>query len=122
MDDDQAIKKILRKILSTSGYDAEFSSDGNEAIEIYIGAKESLKPFDAVILDLTIPGGMGGLEAIFKLRKIDPTAKAIVTTGYFNDPIVADFKKYGFCGVLVKPFGIVEIIKLLNDLIEVQPS
>jgi len=119
MDDDQTIKKALQKILTKSGYDVEFASDGDEAIDIYIKGKASAKPFDVVIMDLTIPGGMGGREAIFRLLKIDPKVKAIVTTGYASDPILADFKKCGFSGVLVKPFGLVDVIKLLTDLIEV---
>ena len=75
------------------------------------------QPFDAVIMDLTIPGGMGGKEAIKRLLEIDPEVKAIVSSGYSNDPIMADFKKYGFCGVVAKPYTLEELGEALSVLI-----
>jgi CheY-like chemotaxis protein len=83
----------------------EFAQDGAEAITLYAKAMESGRPFDAVIMDLTIPGGIGGREAIQKLRELDPNVKAIVSSGYSQDPILADFAAYGFRAALAKPFS-----------------
>jgi len=99
------------------GYRVGFAKDGTEAIEIYINAKESGDPFDAVIMDLTVPGGMGGKEAIAKLLKIDPAVKAIVSSGYSNDPVMADFRNYGFKGVVSKPSGLKEMGEVLNKIL-----
>jgi two-component system cell cycle sensor histidine kinase/response regulator CckA len=78
---------------------------------------ESGHPYDAVIIDLTIRGGMGGKEAIKKLIDIDPEIKAIVSSGYFNDPIMADYKAYGFTGVIPKPYEMEDLSELLNAII-----
>ncbi len=84
---------------------------------MYKHAKTSGKPIDAVIMDLTIPGGMGGKEAVMKLLKIDSKAKIIVSSGYSNDPIMADFRKYGFHDVIAKPFKIRELSRVVYNAI-----
>ncbi|RKY87781.1 hypothetical protein DRQ09_03920, partial [candidate division KSB1 bacterium] len=117
MDDDEIVRNVIGSMLKHIGYDIEFAKDGNEAIELYKNAKNSGVPFNAVIMDLTIPGGMGGKEAIKKLIKIDPDVKAIVSSGYSNDPIMSSFKEYGFCGVITKPFKIEELNNILNEII-----
>ena len=104
------------------GYKVEFAREGAEAIEFYQKAKESAEPFDAVILDLTVPGGMGGKEAIQKLLEIDPKVKAIVSSGYSSDPIMSDFKKYGFRGVIAKPYKVRELSEELHRLITEERS
>ncbi len=114
MDDDEFVRSISGDMLRELGYEVEFSNDGSQAIETYVKARESLRPFDAVIMDLTIPGGMGGKEAIKKLKQVDPTVKAIVSSGYSTDPILADFKTYGFKGVIVKPYEINELSEALK--------
>jgi DNA-binding NarL/FixJ family response regulator len=76
------------------------------------------QPFDVVIMDLTIPGGMGGKEAIKKLLEIDPKVKAIVSSGYSTDPVMADFRSYGFSGVAVKPYNIEELSEILDKVIK----
>lgn len=96
MDDEEMIRELLSKTLSLAGYEVELTADGAEAIEAYRKAREAGQTFDAVIMDLTIPGGVGGKEAIKKLLEIDPGAKVIVSSGYSTDPIMADCKKYGF--------------------------
>ncbi|MFH1563597.1 MAG: ATP-binding protein [Nitrospirota bacterium] len=117
MDDEEDILKITGNILQGLGYEIETTRDGAEAIKLYKNAKESRRPFDALIMDLTIPGGMGGKEAIHELKEIDPDVRAIVASGYSTDPILADPEKYGFCGVIVKPYGIEEVSKILHSVI-----
>lgn len=117
MEDDENIQKTVRKLLNKVGYEVEVVKNGTEAIEAYQKAKDSVRPFDAVMIDLTIKGGMGGKETIKKLLEIDPEVKALVSSGYFNDPIMADFKEYGFKGVITKPYEIEELNKLLHKII-----
>jgi PAS domain S-box-containing protein len=118
MEDEESIQKTVKKILSQIGYEVEVVKDGAEAIDEYIKAKESKRPFDIIMMDLTIRGGIGGKETIKKLLEIDPHVKAIVSSGYFNDPIMAEYKKYGFKGVITKPYEIDELSELLFKVIE----
>jgi len=122
MDDEKMIRDFAILVLNRLGYDAEVSKDGTEAIQLYKKAKESGEPFDAVILDLTNQFGMGGKEAIQKLIEIDPHVKGIVSTGYSDDVVVTDFKKYGFCGTLIKPYSIDELKNALNKVVPVEPE
>ncbi|MDI6794043.1 MAG: PAS domain S-box protein [bacterium] len=114
MDDETDVRETTGGLLKYIGYEVEFTGDGAEAIELYKKAKESGRPFEAVILDLTIPGGMGGKEAVAKLIEIDPEVRAIVSSGYSNDPIMADFREYGFSGVVSKPYKIEELSQALR--------
>jgi CheY-like chemotaxis protein len=117
MDDEEMVREVLGGMLSRLGYEVDFASDGSQTIEKFVKAKETIQPFAAVILDLTIPGGMGGKEAIKELLKIDPQVKAIVSSGYSDDPIMADFQKYGFAGVIAKPYKVAELGKVLNKVL-----
>ena len=117
MDDEEMVREVLGGMLSRLGYEADFSTDGSQAIEKFVKAKETNQPFAAVILDLTIPGGMGGKEAIKELLKIDLQVKAIVSSGYSDDPIMADFQEYGFAGVIAKPYKVAELGKVLNKVL-----
>ncbi|OHE61193.1 MAG: hypothetical protein A2Z47_11235 [Thermodesulfovibrio sp. RBG_19FT_COMBO_42_12] len=114
MDDEEIVRNVAGEMLKYLGYAVEFAGDGAEAIELYKKARESDKPFDAVIMDLTVPGGMGGKEAINKLLEIDPHVKVIVSSGYSNDPVLAEFRKYGFTGMVTKPYNIEELSKILD--------
>src|SRR5208283_4190166 len=96
MDDEESVRKILQAMLDKLGYTAECAENGAEAVDLYRKRKEEGKPFAAVILDLTIPGGVGGKEAITTLLKIDPDVKAIVSSGYSTDPVMANYLEYGF--------------------------
>jgi len=118
MDDDEMILDLSTEMIKTFGYTADTSADGKEAIEKFISAKKCGKPFDVVIMDLTIPGGMGGQEALHKLLTIDPEAKVIVSSGYSTDPVIANYKDFGFKGRLVKPFPMVDLQKELSRLLE----
>jgi len=117
MDDEEIIRDLACGILSNIGYRATAAADGAEAIELYKRAKELGRPFDAVIMDLTVPGGMGGREATRKLAEIDPEVKVIVSSGYSNDPIMADFREHGFSGVIAKPYKIKDLSEILHRVI-----
>jgi CheY-like chemotaxis protein len=117
MDDEEEVRMVLRNMLSHIGYDFEFAIDGREVIELYQRALESGEPFDVVILDLTVSGRMGGKEAMIELLKIDPDIKAIVSIGYSNDPVMAQSRRYGFKGVIAKPYKIEELSRLLYELV-----
>ncbi len=118
MDDEAMVREVLGMMLLTLGYEVEFARDGVEASQMFSQAHGAAEPFAAVILDLTVPGGMGGKEAMERLVKIDPQVKAIVSSGYFADPIMADFQKYGFAGVIAKPYKVAELGKALNKALK----
>ena len=117
MDDKKIIRNTVGEMLEVIGYEGTFVKDGIEAIEVYKQYKLLGKPFDVVIMDLTIPGGMGGKETIKRLLLIDPTAKVIVSSGYFNDPIMANYEKFGFKGIITKPYNMEELSKILHKVI-----
>jgi len=118
MDDEEIIREMLSNTLSLAGYDVELTSNGAEAIKRYAEAEESGQPFNAIILDLTIPSSMGGKEAMKKLLEIDPDVKAIVSSGYSTDPIMADYKKYGFSAVVTKPYSAGELERVLRSVLK----
>jgi len=118
MDDEKMIRDVVGDMLGILGYEAEFAKDGAEAVELYKKAEQSVRPFDAVIMDLTVPGGMGGKEAVRKLAEIDPEVKAIVSSGYSDDPVMADFRKYGFSNVVAKPYNIKELGDALYEVLK----
>lgn len=113
MDDEEIVREVAGRMLRAMGYEVGFAKDGAEAIALYREAWAAGQPFDAVILDLTVPGGMGGKEAVRKLIEIEPHVKAIASSGYSSDLIMADFGRYGFCDVLVKPYQMAELSSVL---------
>ena len=113
------MRDVAGNMLNILGYEVELAIDGAEAIESYKRARECGEPFAAVILDLTVPGGMGGKEAIRKFLEIDPGVKAIVSSGYSNDPVMAEFREYGFSGFIAKPYKIKELSEVLHSVINV---
>ena len=121
MDDEEMIRNIAQLILSRLGFDAVLSVDGNEAIERYQKAMDSGRPFEVVILDLTVKGGLGGKDAVKKILKINPHAKVIVSSGYSNDPVMTKFREYGFVGVLPKPYKIKDMIETLKKVTKCLP-
>jgi len=118
MDDEPQIRNSVSKVLKGFGYEVECAENGARAIELYLRARESGQPFDAVVMDLTVPGGMGGTDAIRRLRQLDPQVKAIIASGYANSPVMADFKNYGFLDVITKPFQPAELDAILKRLIK----
>ncbi|MBF0225951.1 MAG: response regulator [Desulfobacterales bacterium] len=118
MDDQEAILKLTGRLLNYMGYEAAFAKDGEQVIKIYQEALKSGNPFDVVILDLTIPEKMGGIETIKELLKIDPKVKALVSSGYSIDPVMANFQDYGFCGALPKPYTKKQLSETLNQILK----
>lgn len=117
MDDEDLVRNVIDRMLMQCGCTASFARDGEEMIKLYTDSMGNGRPFDAVIIDLIISGGMGGREAVKKLLEIDPDAKAIVSSGYSDDSIMSAFETFGFRGVLAKPYSILELGRVLNDVI-----
>ena len=119
MDDDEAVLEVTSEILRVFGYEVEIAHDGKEALELYHQGMINGKRFDIVIMDLTIPGGMGGRDAVVELHKLDPEAKAMVSTGHADDPAVSQFSDHGFVGVIPKPYRIDELDKRIKRAMQV---
>ena len=109
MDDDEDIRHLLVATLRRFEFEVEAVRDGDEAVHLYAEERAAGRPFDLVIMDLTVPGGTGGLEAMEQLRKIDPSVYAIVCSGYSNAPVLANFRAYGFCAMVSKPYEVDEL-------------
>jgi len=121
MDDDMIVRTVVETLLKKAGYSPICVSNGTQTLEIYAEALSQGEPFIVTIMDLTIPGGMGGKDTVRKLREIDPQAKVIAFSGYSNDPIFEDFREYGFDGVLAKPFSIQEFMRTIASVINSAP-
>ncbi|MHB8810136.1 MAG: hybrid sensor histidine kinase/response regulator [Desulfobulbaceae bacterium] len=116
MDDEEMLRNVTRSMLESLGYEVETACNGEEAIQLYTAAKEAGLPFGVVIMDLTIKGGLGGRETIKRLRKFDPDVRAIVASGYSNDPVMANFRKHGFLDALNKPYQVRDLEKSLEGI------
>ncbi|MBT8764357.1 PAS domain S-box protein [Desulfohalobiaceae bacterium Ax17] len=117
MDDEQEILDVMADALEFLGYDVDLSKDGREMLEKYKQAMYRGQSYDVVIMDLTVPGGMGGKEAVSELLKIDPKAKAIASSGYSQDQVMAKYKEYGFVGVLAKPYTIDDVAQVISKIL-----
>jgi PAS domain S-box-containing protein len=117
IDDEEFLLEMASELLQHLGYTVETAIDGKEALDLYKKGLESGQKHTVVIMDLTIPGGMGGKETIRELKKIDPDAKTIVSSGYATDPILSNFKEYGFDAMLPKPYEVEELAKILHKVI-----
>jgi signal transduction histidine kinase len=117
MDDDEMVRDLLANMLDQLGYEVTLAQNGFEALDLFSSAREFGEGFDVLILDLTIPGGMGGITVMEKLLKTDPQVKAIASSGYSEHPIMAEFAVYGFSGVLAKPYKISQLSKVLHEII-----
>jgi PAS domain S-box-containing protein len=121
MDDEQMIREVAAMMLTELGCEVDTCCDGSQAVEMYRAAKSKLNHYDAVILDLTIPGGMGGVEAAQKIIEIDPDATLVVSSGYSQESVMADLAEYGFVGAVMKPYSMedlreeLRLVKLKKD-------
>jgi two-component system cell cycle sensor histidine kinase/response regulator CckA len=118
MDDEEVVRRLVKRLLEQEGHEVELVEDGQRAVGAYESAKGEGRPFDAVILDLTIRDGVGGKETIRELLKIDPAVKAILMSGYAKDPVVMEPERYGFKGVLAKPFDKLKLHEILARVLE----
>ena len=117
MDDEESVRQIAGKIVRALGYEAAFACDGREAIDCWQQARAKGQPFDVAIMDLTVPGGMGGREAMRELLAIDPEAKAVVSSGYCQDPVMANYRDHGFRDVLAKPYNVLDVSRVLSAIL-----
>jgi PAS domain S-box-containing protein len=117
MDDEDTIRLLLNRMLTGYGYEVTTTSDGKEALTAYRQAMDKNEPFEAVILDITVPGGMGGIETIEELMKLNPGIKAVVSSGYATDPVMSEYRKYGFKAVINKPYKATTMRDVLDELL-----
>ena len=116
MDDEEDIRRLLDRILTAEGYWCHGAACGEAALEFFKRRRDEGEPFDLAILDLTIPGGMGGLRTLEELKSLQPGLPAIVTSGYSSDPVMSDHERYGFAGILRKPFSVEDVRRAIADL------
>jgi PAS domain S-box-containing protein len=117
MDDEQPIRQMLESMLCSLGYEVQTAPDGAEAVRLYRQARADHRPFDAVILDLTVPGGLGGRETLQALRTLDPLVRAIVSSGYSADPVLARHRDYGFAAMVAKPYRLEDLARTFRELL-----
>lgn len=118
MDDEEMIRLVAGELLAVIGHEVAFAEKGEDALEIYQAARDAGNPFDVVILDLTIRGGMGGMETLRKLVEIDPNVRAVVSSGYSDDAALSNYRNQGFRAFLKKPYNIEDLHCTLNALFE----
>lgn len=118
MDDEQAIREMASQLLKRIGFAVHTVPEGLEAVKVYAESLASGRRFDLVIMDLTVPGGMGGLEALRRMKETDPQIRAIVSSGYSSDPVMSDFRSYGFSGMIPKPYRITDFAKVIRQVLE----
>jgi CheY-like chemotaxis protein len=114
MDDEQSILEPFKKLLEINGYIVYTAYHGEQAITVYSRALSTPQKVDVAIIDLTIPEGMGGLETVTRIKELDPDVRAIATTGHFQECLTDDYKKYGFVGILPKPYVLKELIEAIH--------
>ena len=122
IDDEEMIRKSGSETLKRLGYDVTLAKEGGEGIRVYKQALDAKRPFDAVIMDLTIPAGMGGKDAVREFLKIDPKAKVIVSSGYSDDPVISKYREYGFADVVPKPYGSETLGEILHKVLSGGPG
>lgn len=118
LDDEEMVRDLAQAVLERLGYEADGAEEGGQALAMYQAAQAAGRPYDVVIMDLTIPGGMGGQEAVKELLRLDPQARAIVSSGYAQDPVMANYRDYGFAAVLAKPYSVEALSRVLHDLLQ----
>ncbi|HTJ78306.1 MAG TPA: PAS domain S-box protein [Rariglobus sp.] len=118
MDDEEPIRAIAQSLFKRLGFEVTTVCDGHEAVRVYSESRQSGTPFDLVIMDLTVPGGMGGKAAMVELLKIDPGVKGIVSSGYSSDPVMANYRAHGFSGMVAKPYKLTDLAKTIRSVME----
>jgi CheY-like chemotaxis protein len=118
MDDEEVIRNTLRKMLEPMGYAVVCKNDGKEAIDFYLAETKAKRRFAAMIFDLTIAGGTGGIEAVAAIRKLNKEIPVFVVSGYTDDPVMNNPAAYGFTASICKPFTIAELSEMLNRFIK----
>jgi CheY-like chemotaxis protein len=121
IDDEEVVRRSAGEVLKRLGYEVGFAKDGTEGIRIYEEAMCGQRPFDVVIMDLTIPGELGGKKAVTELRDLHPDARVIVSSGYSDDPVMSRFREYGFDGILVKPYKVEELAAVIHRVLASSP-
>lgn len=117
MDDEAMVVRLAERALKTNGFQTQGVAHGEAAIEAYREAAANGKRFDVMILDLTVPGGMGGREAAEKILAIDPTARLMVSSSYSEDAVMAEFRRHVFCAVLPKPYGAKQLCEAVHGVL-----
>jgi CheY-like chemotaxis protein len=117
MDDEDSVRQVASKMIALLGYESAGARDGNEAIAMWQRARAESNPFDLAIMDLTVPGGLGGREATRRLLELDPGAKVVVSSGYSDDPVMASYREHGFGDVLAKPYRVADVSRVLAALL-----
>ncbi|MEM1181400.1 MAG: ATP-binding protein [Acidobacteriota bacterium] len=117
MDDESSVRLVASRMLGRLGWDVTATADGQEALDAYAAALRSGKRFDMVFTDLTVPGGMGGAETMSRLLELDPKVRAVVCSGYSNDPVMAQYRDHGFVGVMTKPFTLQDLRRILDQAV-----
>ncbi|HOU85730.1 MAG TPA: ATP-binding protein, partial [Spirochaetota bacterium] len=120
LEDDPDIQKLIINFLHNLGQKCDIVSEGSLALELYLKSKNSGKYYDAVILDLTIPGGMGGKDVMDKILEINPDAAGIVSSGYCDDPVISEYRKFGFKAILRKPYLISDLKNAIIESLEIK--
>jgi CheY-like chemotaxis protein len=118
LDDEEIIREITGEFLGAIGCEVGFAEEGESAVRLYKEALDNGAPFDLFVTDLTIPGGMGGIEALAEIKKLDPGVKAIVSSGDPTDPVMIDCKDHGFAGAIAKPYVLGDLKELVCGLLE----
>lgn len=121
MDDEAGVRKSVGQVLQVFGHDVTVATEGGEAVKLYREAIEAKKPYDVVLLDLTVKDGQGGRETMQALREMNPEAKGVVMSGFTQDPVIMNFEDYGFCDYLIKPFGQDQLRAVLARLLQEKP-
>ncbi len=122
MDDEEGVRETLAELLRLHGFEVETAKEGREALKRFRKALETGRSFDLVILDLTVPGGLGGREILPKLRELDPKVRAIVASGYSQDPVMEDYPSFGFDGALLKPFTARDLLEVVTQVLKTPSS
>jgi CheY-like chemotaxis protein len=117
IDDEEQIREIMAEILRMEGIEPLLAAEGNEGVKLFQEKVDSGGSVDCIVADLTIPGGMGGKEAVEILRESGVPFKAIVTSGYSSDPVITKFKDFGFDAYITKPFSVTDLIELVKELL-----